>query len=651
MVSSLPASVHLDLSFISMSTIQSNEPAEGNGDGGGGGWVVVKHDWWRTPLGAVSWAYTPSAKDGRPVAKPPIYSASLSEHISQSPAPSAQDGADSDSMQPRLYEQDILLNSDLVGVKGAGEVVAEYETDVGFHVHPTLDLIPSSHKASSPLRYEADEDDVALNRELWAELVQNITGGLSLEDFSTDGEESPTAPCFSDFSPILSSERGLHSSTSTLSSIDVPEPYNFMPYTPKPKADVPLVSTPSRRLNASASAFVPSSLLPESSSPLFSFTFPSLGKPVPALPTVKITKDDQGFVTEVQVESESVPARSASSTSSSRPSSALLPPFLSEPCHRRRAPSSKTRALVDQLRLTQPRDDFSVSSIKAKSLSPSPSPSYDGDFFKPRLSVSEDGGDRDSLGSSEADDDGWIGISEADADDEVQTKRKKAQRTLFLALSRHRGESVGVLSDSGQSDEPSVIVPRVASPLLSPPLPSPAPSSHDGWIDGSSLSIPSVTPAPTVSVTTRKERYHPRRPVHARKPSTAPSATSLSPPNSAPSSVTSFAVPPLHAPPFPLHPHAHPALVVPGYGVPVPVAVPPYMYPGAAAYLPNYAYMQMAQMRMQQQQLRAQTGGQAAAAGGKGRPPAHLAGGSSAAKSSTCPQHPLSHLPILHLFA
>ncbi|KAJ7033378.1 hypothetical protein C8F04DRAFT_623304 [Mycena alexandri] len=337
------------------------------------GWQVVSPEWWRIPFNAVSWAYTPTdPQDPAPasklaqsprVAKPPHYHGALFRIRAASVDDQLQD-------EDLAVGDDGRLNPDLVGYKDATAAVESYEIDVGFH-WPSQ---PMEEKRRPDLAVAVNEDHVALAKERWDELVQDLTGGLSIG--SSDGYHE------SDDDSLL----GMHRSTSTLSSIDLTDSERSvlsvpMPSTPRARRSyanivVKTASSPSRsassrdsdrsprRLNAAASSFVPSpskakarptsfltppksasfpSLnLARSPSPSFNtnFVFPSLN--VPPLPAVNLAKDGEGFYSEVEPP--------APAPTHSRTSSTLLPAFLQDAFTRRRPPTSKTRAMVDRFK-------------------------------------------------------------------------------------------------------------------------------------------------------------------------------------------------------------------------------------------------------------------------------------------------------------
>ncbi|KAJ7286955.1 hypothetical protein C8J57DRAFT_1166851 [Mycena rebaudengoi] len=572
---------------------------------GENGWQAVSPEWWRIPFDAVSWAYDEGAKHikdvvaakGSPVvAKPPHYHDALFR-IRGASLP------DRHSDDDLTDGDDARLNPDLAGVKAAADVVAPYEIDVGFHWSPP-DL--NLNLDEKPLGLTVNEARVALSKERWDELVLDLTGGLSIDD---SDEESPYS----------------HRSTSTLSSIDLTDSERSvlsvsMPGTPKARRSYANIlvknvspsrssssrdsdrsgSSPSRRLNASASSFIPGkadSLKPvafpslndlplspspsPSPSPPFNttFVFPSLD--VPPVPAVRITKDAQGFYSGVE------PAPASHTRT-------LLPAFLHDAFNRRRPPPSKTRAIVDRLKSAAPQQEYkSAPNVFALST--------------PRLSVSEYGGDAEgdscpscpscpSSPALEEDGEGWIGVEEKP----VVSANSKSRRTrdLFLALTRRRSNSSPPKStlpgdvDDEQPAMEDVISITVALP--SPP-PSPAPSStltsndgwitpapsNDGWIEGPSLLLPKAPPAPKHTPPLPRHPHshshssaHPKAAPQARSTPKKPRPRSAHPPHPA-------------APARYFYPHAP----VP---MPVPVPVP-------------YAYMQH-QLQLHQMHLRGASG-------------------------------------------
>ncbi|KAF7350937.1 Glycoside hydrolase family 31 protein [Mycena sanguinolenta] len=572
------------------------------------GWQVVSPEWWRIPFSAVSWAYSP--QDVSPqdvaatkvtqspgvakVAKPPHYHAALFS-IRAASADDQQHGED-------LFSEgdDGGLNPDLVGFKGAEAALESYEIDVGFHWPPTQ----IEEKSHPDLALEVKEDHVALLKERWDEFVQDLTGGLSIAntDRYHDSDDD--------------SMRGLHRSTSTLSSIDLTDSERSvlsvsMPATPRaPRSYANIVvktTSPSRssssrdsdrsprRLNAGASTFVPSpakakavsdvapfltapkavsfpslnAARPPSPSFNANFVFPSLD--VPPLPAVKIAKDAQGFYSEV----ESTPT---SASVHARTSSTLLPAFLHDAFTRRRPPASKTRAIIDRLKSSG--SGGSPSPVKTPS---APPPLELSALSKPRLSVSECGSDGDSP-ALEGDSDGWIGGEDNVATTAAVNSKSRRTRDLFLALTRRRSSSSPpkpTLVAEPPSDEVVGITVELPSPSSS--------SSNDGWIEGPALLLPESAKTKPAVVPPPERKLTPAAEVKPQAPR-QPSMRGKKNKRSGPVPVPVVPHPPpsaFYRPPPPYyypqpHPHAHP---------PVPV-------PYAAAYMHQMQVLQAQQHQM-----------------------------------------------------
>ncbi|KAJ7655560.1 hypothetical protein DFH06DRAFT_1200420 [Mycena polygramma] len=558
------------------------------------GWQVVSPEWWRIPFNAVSWAYTPTeppqdiaaTKVAQPPrAKSPHYRAALF-HIRADDQRHDDDLAEGDDGE---------LNPDLVGVKAAVAVIESYEIDVGFH-WPS----PSIEESRRPdLAVAVKEDQVALAKERWDELVQDLTGGLSIGSLDRYPESDDD------------SLRGLHRSTSTHSSIDLTDSERSvlsvsMPATPRAdrsyanivvKTTSPSRSTSSRdsdrsprRLNAAASSFVPSPakakaasgtppflVAPEpvsfpslnvarSPSPSFNtnFVFPSLD--VPPLPAVKIAKDAQGFYSEVET---NVPA-----SGHARTSSTLLPAFLHDAFTRRRPPPSKTRAIVDRL-----KSSGSTSVVEPVKTQSAPPQLEFSTLAKPRLSVSEHGSDGESPPLDD-DSDGWIGGDELAKVAAVNSKSRRT-RDLFLALTRRRSNS--------SPPKPTLIVDPPAEDAIGITVELPSPSSsfsNDGWIEGPALLLAQSSKAkpaavhpperkPTPAAEARATPHRQPSPRNPKKPKRATPVPVMLPPPAGP------ALYPRPPPSYYYHPHAH---------APVPVPVP-----YAAAYMHQMQVMQMQQ--------------------------------------------------------
>ncbi|KAF5316852.1 hypothetical protein D9611_003749 [Ephemerocybe angulata] len=494
-------------------------------------WELVDPErWWRTPYSSVSWSYVPQDEVvNKRVALPPYLWLSS---LQTSPTSS-------------LDPEDVALNPDHVGCKVGEAAVASYERDVGFglDIYPTVDR--KSCGLHQPLNLSLSEEDAANWIVRWKETVNDFKQVLDAED-GEDGESSLS-------SSITESTRSAHSAD-----------YFAMPATPVTKASYANVllknvspsssipddshpATPSKSLNAYASSFVPSS----EASGLSSFTFPTLNPPnksTTRLTTVKIKKDDHGFFTDAQVED---PPRS-------------LPSFLHDSgSPRRRTRTSKTREIVDRLRSSQ-------ADTLAKCISQSPSPIFhDLSFIQPRLSVSEDGGDRDresslSTPSLEDDDEGWIDVG---VEVQSSTKAKRA-RDLFLALTRRRTDSIS--SDPSKED--------TEDKTTGYPSPHSSPYS-EGWIEG-----------PTAVETSQPQSKPP-----AKQPSAWSSAKSQRKKqhvakSSVSSSIPSTSVSPTHPtfPPTAPSPYMAVPMLSPSQlgmmGSPAPAPVPYFFTPGAPPY-------------------------------------------------------------------
>lgn len=576
------------------------------------GWQVVSPEWWRIPLNAVSWAYSPTPQpvaatevtQSPRVAKPPHYHASLFSIRAAS--------ADDQQHDEDLAEgDDGGLNADLVGFKLAEAAIDSYEIDVGFHWPPQQ----IEEKSRPDLAAAVDEHHVALAKERWDELVQDLTGGLSI--LNTDRYHD------SDSDDSL---RGLHRSTSTLSSIDLTDSERSvlsvsMPATPRAprlyagttvKTTSPSRSTSSRdsdrsprRLNAAASSFVPSPAkakkasdrapflaapenvsfpslnMARSPSPSFNtnFVFPSLD--VPPLPAVKIAKDAQGFYSEVES------TATAPAPTHARTPSGLLPAFLHDAFARRRPTASKTRAMVDRLKSS----GSSVAQGPAKSPSAPPQLELSA-LSKPRLSVSEYGSDGESP-TLDGDSEGWIGGEDAAAKAATANSKSRRTRDLFLALTRRRSNS--------SPPKPTLIVEPPADDVIGIAVELPSPtssSSNDGWIEGPALLLPESVKTKPAVVQPPERKLTPalevKPPVHRQPSPRAPKKTKRTGPVPLPvmqplppGAATFYARPP---PPY-YYPHAHPhAHAHPP--VPVPYAAAAYMH-----------QMQVLQMQQQQQQM------------------------------------------------
>ncbi|KAG5644518.1 hypothetical protein DXG03_008260 [Asterophora parasitica] len=486
---------------------------------------IVAGDWWHTSYDSLPWTFAQEDADGS--AKRHSFRGSLfvpgASEIFPRPRRTTFDG----------YEHDLTLNADLCGVKCVADAISTYELDVGFSLVEVMDSLPCELGDNVDISIEVEEESIACGREKWNAYVEELTSQAD-DGFATVNDTSRVS------SPS-SSQGGLHRSTSTLSSVDLTDSdlsltSASLPSTPRGRSAEAIVEvndtspvkegkghfvSPSRPLNASASSFIPTSIIPlkakaqsftfATPTPIpkppqtafVNFTFPSLE--VPPLPTMKIEKDEQGFYSEAEV--------AAPVPQSQRAACAFLPPFLQDSA-RRKTPASKTRAMVDRLR-----------SAHNHSHSPIPNaPLYDLNLFDERISVSEDDRARDSglstPSSQEEDDDGWINF---DADKATQESKARRTRNLFLALTRRRSDSTppNQETEATTDDHVDIEIPMTASPTSSP---SPLPTTEDGWIEGPSLS-PSTDSTPQQrQVESRSRSHRKRRSSHAppAPPTTAP---------------------------------------------------------------------------------------------------------------------------------
>ncbi|KAF8963587.1 hypothetical protein BDZ97DRAFT_1919596 [Flammula alnicola] len=588
-------------------------------------WEIIGGDWWHTSFEDVLWSYISKKDRADKKAQQPHYHGSLLYN-----QPSKQESLTlpvhrrrrSSVKERKSSDEDDALNVELVGVRAALEAVVAYEEDVGFH-------------------FAIDEKDLLVGKKRWDELLEELMNGPAFDN-STDSDESLE----SSFIGSISSSGELCHSTSTISSMTFSEgsiDSVGMPSTPKPKSsfnDIEIrdisptgsvsgsvdyhthLLSPTRSLNASASSFVPTfcsqlndeplrfaSLrdkpkpAPDPSSPLASFanfTFPTLNAHPP--PEIKIKKDEHGFVTEVQVEC-SLPSASGKD---------LLPPFLQEPSQRNRTRKSRTREIVDRLRsqATTVEDASAqlqqMSNISPKYASHSPSPIGDEvTFVTPRLSVSEDGGDRVSRLSTPSceDDDGWIDISQPNAT--PPSRKSKRARELLLALTRRRtdsltSENLRELMTSETSPRSS----RSQDVSLSPspsPLTPPLLVSNDGWIENS-INVPPEPPKKAkvpVAQNSKESHNNSNNHNHNRKKSsnhasrTSTSSTSHSHPHPHPQQQQQPFSAPSSCYPHPLHssstvlPHMVSPQTIPYFFPPYPTVAMPVPYT-AFMHMPNY---------------------------------------------------------------
>ncbi|KAH7872002.1 uncharacterized protein C8R40DRAFT_1119383 [Lentinula edodes] len=463
-------------------------------------WQVVLADWPRIHFEAISWTHNPPGSHGAPckaICRPPTKSHYLVKQT---------DGNSAD------LEQE--LNAELVGVSIAFDVLTAYEATSGFHYNSCLDVrgVESTSANVADISCQIDEKDVAACKKNWNEIVQSLTG-----DFAEDRDTSSSS----------GSDSGSLASSLMFDSSDCLYPnYVSMPSTPKPHApssygaarSSPSVS-PHSKLNAFASSFTPSgssvpsltfsnnaSPLTTRSSPsptLHDFVFPSLNSTkVSSYPKLKIEKDDQGFYTNMEAETELVTPKSHMHPST------LLPAFLQDDHIRRKGLSSKTRALVDRLRSRQSTTTHEESGYN---LSPSPVDSElhdsQGTTFDVDDSASSSFSESRSISgvpsltstNLSSDTDGWIGLEELHRSSPPKSRKRNGPNLSLSTTPMHRRTGSGPAaletepqvrspsSSSSQGPALSSSSSSSSSSILSPPTP-PVITNNDGWIEVSEIS-------------------------------------------------------------------------------------------------------------------------------------------------------------------
>lgn len=571
-------------------------------------WEIVTADWWRTAFILVPWTYHSRGKSPRQQFHGSLF-AGLSSQCPHQNIPS-------DGVQCKISsEDDTHLNSELVGISGAMAVVALYEEDVGFSYStcPSIEPHELNLFAHVDLSIDINEDDLLTGRQSWKELVDDLMNGEIFENTNTDiggSLESSLIGSFSSAGDPTASSTDLSSSDGSIDSF-------VMPSTPKAKHVFPVQvksSSPNgsiddsgfehlhllssgKSLNAAASSFVPTLCsqsnedsvhfpplvdnASKSFSPILSFsnfTFPTLNAPSQPQGPVILKKDEQGFFTEVQNE-----------PSNGDEPVKLLPPFLQESPQRNRSRKSRTREIVDRLRSETSSDDTTTTThfpfsngieLSPRYASHCPSPIHDDrSFMIPRLSVSEDGGDRASGLSTPSleDDDGWI------SQPNTSSPHRKAKRTreLFLALTRRRTDSLSsenlktfaASPDDSSAPHPcNISAPPSPSPRTPPPL-----TSNDGWIENNPTPLESQNNSTSTS-SRESDRRRKKSSTHntsSRAPLPASSISSHS------VSSTSAGFPSPHHPTIPIPPHM------------APQAIPYFFsaYPAVATPVPYTAFM------------------------------------------------------------
>ncbi|KAL1662676.1 hypothetical protein GGF50DRAFT_103850 [Schizophyllum commune] len=540
-----------------------------------GDWQVIARDWWRTPVEGATWVDAERKQGG-----------DGSEEAVWPPAPRARGplvhirAGEPCGSSSRRSADDMRLSTELPGVRGASDVLADYEAAVGFDDGPKWD---------KPLRTDG------LDASLWRELVDALTyvdaptRTTTPADGNSDGDDELL---FDESSPATSSTGSLHRSTSTLSSLDFSElqgsshtsswsvpatpkvaPVDVVVESPEQELHDPLSSSPRRTITASP--------IPSSTSPAPSFTFPTLD-----VPAVKIIKDDQGFYSQVD-----------DGTSDS-----LLPPFLHDVAARRRRPQSKTRAIVDSLRNPAMHDSGygkigmvrsgrktsgTVDPLELPTPSSSASSSGAGSLDVPTPSSSS----RDSSRSSSerrslSDDDGWFETSPAPAPARPQSPQRpslttqrhehaEAARERFLALNRARFEPPTPPTQPAEEEQPQ---------------------QHQRSTSAGSQQSPSSSQkgkhSRSASKTSRKHRRSGSKSVSVSTPAAPPEPVPVPPPTSHPIFYPGYgafmpqaAYGPMYGAPMPPQPPAQP-LFVPQYAPPqamyAPALPPPLLSPSMA---------------------------------------------------------------------
>ena len=513
-------------------------------------------------------------------------------------------------------DDDSTLNSELVGVQAALDVLRAYERSVGILFTPLPIITPREQclLGSVPKLGVVDNAEAgrAEYQERWREFVDDLMNPELAQSDSLSG------------SFIDSTD--LHQSRST--SSDGSAESFVLPETPKAKPLSPdvLVNpgaspdgqrlTSPGRLNALASSFVPTFLpqpqdeppdCPPHDSPrsrskqkthppgsFTNFTFPSLN---PSLSLITSSEPDKDELIALGLHADTLALAGD-----------LLPPFLHD-SGRGRPRKSRTRELVDRLRSQGTPAKAGPASDDATFSTPKATPETDDATGETRstASVSENRTERElAPGSSNADEEGWIDVNEgssppaalAPTATTLAQNHQKANRAreLFLALTRRRtNSSTDVTKDLApefkltvslaNGEENGVPGPKFSAGAVAP--------LEDGWIEGHTFN-PAVasgdfqqqhrahahtqkkhkgsSPSATTSNTSS-------RPSHSRKSSTSTghvprTSTSSAASASAPSTAFGFPSPP-YSPAFYF---AYPAM-----GVSMPVAygavngmMPPY---------------------------------------------------------------------------
>ncbi|CAK5281913.1 unnamed protein product [Mycena citricolor] len=572
----------------------------GRNVGEGGRRHASRGDRWRVSYEAVSWSFSPEMETGSPgdcgaSRAKRGFAAGLFRRRPQPPPPD----------DPPDNACDIDLNADLIDVKGALDAVLCYEFATGFHVscHEDSD---GDDQASTSWIGSADAEEEGERKSDDAYAVQCRAGSLSLS--------SPVSSARSESDLDGSDLTDLSSSTSgSIALPRTPPPLSYAGTMGQEKsADdkaehqrgldrTPFLRTasPARagRLNAQATTFVPSPKRPGTSAPK-EFVFPTLnpvsststgessstrvpspfdagfvfpagsGLDAPAVPVIRMAKDEQGFYSAADVEHGSSSVRTGDkSRRTTRPA------------------MSSTRSIVDRLRLAGRAAEAlspgsmlsplpSVSALPEATIRSASRPSIS-------ISVSDYSDDREK----EDDSGGWIGLDTATDQHSAGADENRSARTrdLFRALAGRRSRSTPPGASSTTEVKPVIV------------------KDDDGWIEGAALVVPEKH-APkgkgggpkrsSVDIGAEKPGAQQRK--EGRSAATAAAKRDHRPPTHAKSSSYSY---PTLRPVYP--PHGYycnpPSIHVPGAPVPVPVPVMPHPVAYTQAQMQAAAYMQMYQ--------------------------------------------------------
>ncbi|KAK1230935.1 hypothetical protein PQX77_005966 [Marasmius sp. AFHP31] len=446
------------------------------------------------------WSYASPQRSTKPIALPiqrlqRTTSQRGDPHNSHLPSPSLKSTSRWDRGKWQRLESELALNPELVGARAAINALRPYEVCVGIDVPDMVG--PFKSEAVRDLSREVDEKAVELNQKKWRELMEELSRPLDdslsgLEPGVTHGTSSPATSDRSVAREIADADH----SVSLLPGLDLAlsDVYSPSPSTPKSQSLfishapartdspcgtrsctlTPLASSPLHEPDSSSSDSLaseyefrrmptpplsfstdssPKSIATSPSPPLSDFVFPSLsGRSLP--PKIHLEKDDQGFFTAFEDHPSDPMAKP-------NPTSNLLPPFLIEESPKRKPNQSRTRTIVDRLKLDSQRR---AEHVPDSTNQPPVNVPVD-EIPKSRLRATEEGDSR-------------IGFGEPYQPDISRAERK---RELFLALNKHQRSdsksSVKVQKEQNTNPVLKKDIPAVSS--NSPPSHSP----NDGWID------------------------------------------------------------------------------------------------------------------------------------------------------------------------